>query len=51
MHLHSVELAGVCEVTLLLAVGKIGINTLLRLDNADDIKAVLVSEIIVSLIV
>ena len=51
MHLHAVELVGVGEITLLFAVRELGINTLFRLDNADDIKAVLVSEVKVSLIV
>ena len=51
MHLHAVELAGVCEVTLLLAIGELIVRALLGLDNADDIEAVLVREIKVSLIV
>ena len=51
VHLHAVELIGVNEVTLLLAVGKLIVNALLGLYYTDDIESVLMREIEVSVIV
>ena len=51
VHLHAVELVGVNEVTLLLAVRKLVFDALLGLYYADDVESVLMREIEVSVVV